>query len=108
MARIDPDEPCPCGSGLVFRDCHLRKVKKDVPPEITERARLAVVPEPDPNSRTIFVREGDGTIVLQGSETGLSQDCGNCGASLIAGVALGRVAGVVIRCNGCGSFNEVR
>jgi len=107
MGRIDPDEMCPCGSGMPFRDCHLPRVKKDVPPEITEHVRLAVIPEPDPNSRAVFLREGDGTVVFQGYETGVSQDCGECGACLIAGVPIGAITGIVVRCNACRSFNEV-
>lgn len=107
MSRIDPDETCPCGSGIPFRDCHLPRVKRDVPPDLTDHVRLTVIPEPDPESRSVFLRDGDGTVAFQGFEVGLSQDCGNCAACLIAGLPPGRVAGIVIRCNACGSFNEV-
>ncbi|WP_368501234.1 SEC-C metal-binding domain-containing protein [Shewanella sp. 3_MG-2023] len=30
MAKIDPNELCPCESGLLFKECHELKIKKQV------------------------------------------------------------------------------
>jgi hypothetical protein len=73
---------------------------------ITEHLRLPVIPEPDPGSRTVLIREGAGTVLLSGEETGLSLDCGACGAPLVTGLKRAQVRAVVIQCNGCKRFNE--
>lgn len=106
MAQIDPAEPCPCGSGKRFADCHGPGVRKPVTPETTKTIRLNVIPEPDPGSRTVFVYDGDGTVVMSGVETGLSMNCGQCNSPLVRGLRRDQIAGIVLRCKACGSFNE--
>lgn len=106
MAKISPDEPCPCGSGALFRDCHGPKVRIQVPPEITERVSLAVIPEPDPNTRTVFEKTGEGTSFIQGFQTGLALVCGNCSSVLAAGIHRQQIRNVVLRCKQCGAYNE--
>jgi len=106
MSQIDPAEPCPCGSGKTFGECHGPRVRKPVAPEITETIQLCVIPEPDPNTRTVFIYSGEGTVVMRGVETGLSMNCGKCSAPLVQGIPRNRILGVVLKCKGCGAFNE--
>jgi len=106
VALIDPNEPCPCGSGSTYARCHLPRVREKNPPAITERCRLQVIPEPDPDARSVFTLTGIGTILIQGDACGLSMDCGKCGASLIVGLKREQVQGIVLKCNSCGAFND--
>ncbi len=106
MAKIDPDEPCPCSSGRRFADCHGPRVVTNQPPKISETVVLPVVPEPDPGTRAVFIREGEGTVVFQGGTTEIAECCGSCGAPLIVGLEIGQVRGLVLKCNNCGSFND--
>lgn len=106
MAKIDPKEPCPCESGKLFGECHGTRVVESRPTTITQRVSLRVIPEPDPQTRAVFIRSGDGTVIFQGQETQTSQDCGACGSPLIVGLRSGQVQGVVLRCNNCGAFND--
>ena len=106
MAKIEPNEPCPCGSGLVFKGCHGPKVRTQRTPEITEHIPLIVVPEPDPGSRAVFEKITEGTSLFQGFETGIALVCGECQASLVAGLNRSQIHGVVLRCKNCGAFNE--
>jgi hypothetical protein len=106
MAKIDLNEPCPCGSGFLFKACHGPKVRTQKIPEITEHIPLAVISEPDPGSRAIFEKTGEGTVLFQGFETGIALVCGKCQASLAAGLNRSQIHGIVLRCKNCGSFNE--
>ncbi len=106
MALIDPNEPCPCGSGTKYAECHLPKTRGQNPPAITERCRLQVIPEPDPDARSVFCLTGTGTVIFQGFESGLAMDCGKCGAPLVAGLRREQIRGVVLKCNSCGAFND--
>lgn len=106
MAKIDPDEPCPCGSGKLFKECHGPRVRVDEPPTITEREPLSVIPEPDSDTRAVFILTGEGTVVMSGLATGLARCCGTCGAPLIVGLKREQVQGLVVKCNDCGSFND--
>ena len=106
MAKILMDEPCPCGSGSLFRDCHAPKVKKPIPPEIKERVPLRVIPEPDPDTRTVFEKLGEGTTLFQGFDTNIALVCGTCGAPLAAGLQQTQIQGIVLRCKQCMAFNE--
>lgn len=105
--KIEPDEPCPCGSGREFKLCHGPRVRAPSLPKITERYPLTVIPEPDPGARAVFVHTGEGTVVFSGREGGLAQCCGTCGAPLIVGCGADQLHGIVLKCNGCGAFNEV-
>ena len=106
MAKIKLDEACPCGSGKLYRECHIASLRQQVTPDITQHLSLSVIPEPDPGSRAVFIYEGAGTIVMRGFDVGLSMDCGKCGAPLIVGMPIHRIQNVVIRCQGCGAFND--
>ncbi len=106
MAKIDPDEPCPCGSGLLFKDCHGPKVKNSPPPEITQIKLLKVIPEPDPDTRAVFIYEGEGTVAFNGNEIGLAMACGDCQSHLVVGISENKIQNIVIRCKKCGAYNE--
>ena len=106
MARIDPDEPCPCGSRKLFKNCHGPSVRTNTPPEILQRIALPVIAEPDPNTRTVFEKTGEGTILFQGFETSTALVCGTCAAVLVAGLHRDQLTRLVLRCKLCGSFNE--
>lgn len=106
MAKIAMDEPCPCGSGALFRDCHAPKLRKSEPPEIKERISLRVIPEPDPGTRAVFEKRGDGTVLIQGFETSIALICGKCGAPLAAGLQPSQIKNIVLRCKKCMSYNE--
>lgn len=106
MANIDPIEPCPCGSGMLFKDCHGPKVKTPVTPNITQEDVLSVIPEPDPNTRAVFVYSGEGTIIFRGFEVGLALCCGQCKSHLVVGMKRKQIQNIVLRCKGCGAYNE--
>src|SRR5688572_4883549 len=106
MPKISDDEPCPCGSGQLFRDCHGPRIaQQQAPPSVTIHVSLQVVPEPDPGSAAVFEHTGEGSILFQGVETGVSQDCGSCGAPLIVGLTIDQVQNIVLKCSICGAYN---
>ena len=107
MAKIDSNEPCPCDSGLLFKECHEPKIKKPEVPKITETIALNIIPEPDPNTRAVFIREGEGTITFTGYSVGLALACGSCKSHLVVGIPREEIRNLVIRCNACGSYNEL-
>jgi hypothetical protein len=104
--KIDPKEPCPCGSGKVYAECHASRAISQKQPAVSQVVKLQVIPEPDSNTRAVFVKTGEGTVIFQGFETGIAQSCGRCNAQLIVGLRLGQVQNIVLRCSACGSFNE--
>lgn len=105
MARIADDELCPCHSGFSFGECHRKKIESRRP-KVTRHIVLVVIAEPDPNSRAVFDRRGEGTLIFEGRMTEISYDCGNCSAPLVAGLSARQFRGMVLRCNGCGRYNE--
>ncbi len=66
---------------------------------------MRVIPEPPSMTRTILVPDFQGPAVV--SEGPLDYICGTCALVLLKGVAVGMVQKVVIRCGGCGTFNEI-
>lgn len=107
MAKIDPDELCPCGSRKLFKDCHGPKVKEPVTPEITQEIRLKLIPEPDPNTRSVFIYDGEGSVAFRGTDIGLALCCGQCGSHLTEGIRRENIRNVVLKCNKCGKYNEI-
>jgi hypothetical protein len=106
MAKIDPNELCPCESGLLFKECHEPKIKRPKIPEIKEAITLEVIPEPDPDTRTVFIYQGEGTVAITGYEVGLALLCGVQISTCYWGTKA-NIHNIVIRCNGCGAYNEV-
>lgn len=69
--------------------------------------RLAVIEEPVPNTRSVFLYEGTGTVAFQGEASpGLTMVCGKCGAPLVQGVGMDQIRNIVIKCNRCQAYNE--
>lgn len=107
MAKIDPNELCPCQSGLLFKNCHGLKVKQPKTPAITQTIELQIIPEPDPNTRTVFIYKGEGTTCFSGYEVGVELVCGSCKSQLVVGIPRANIKNIVIRCKNCGSYNEI-
>lgn len=107
MAKIDPNEPCPCESGLLFKECHGPKIKQPKAPNITQTNTLKVISEPDPNTRSVFIYDGEGTVAFRGYQVGLALVCGSCKSHLVVGISRENIQNIVIRCKKCGSYNEV-
>ena len=105
MAKILPNELCPCGSGAIFKDCHGPKVRIRTPPEIRQRLALKVIPEPT-SSRAVFEKTTKGTVLFQGFDTNIGLTCGTCGSVLVAGMEREQIRNIVLRCNQCGAFND--
>lgn len=106
MTKIDLNEPCPCGSGETFSNCHGPRVITNRTITISERMPLKVIPEPDPGSRSVFIKTNEGSIIFRGTETTLSLDCGQCGESLVVGLRKDQIRNVALKCNQCGVFND--
>lgn len=107
MADIDPNEPCPCGSGKTFDLCHKPRMRQPLAlADCTEAVKLAVIPKPPFKTASVMEHRGEGTIFIQGYEAKLRHDCGSCAAPLIVGLPPGRVSRLVLRCNACGSYND--
>jgi len=101
MVRIRDEEPCPCGSGKTFEECHGKKIRERQ--SRMNHIRLSVIPEPDPGSCTILhfftgPATGDGADAL---------DCGACGTMLMMGVTHDMVKGnLTVRCLHCFAVNR--
>jgi hypothetical protein len=74
-------------------------------PVIRRHARLELVPEPAPGSASVFEHVGEETRFFVGTETDVSYECGGCGSSLIAGVPIERISGLVLKCAKCEKYN---
>jgi hypothetical protein len=69
--------------------------------------RLHVIPEPAEGTRSVMIKTEGDSLVFQGSEApAVVMVCGDCGAHLIKGVPVSRISNLVLKCRGCGAFNE--
>ncbi len=69
------------------------------------RVSLAVIPEPEPDTRSVLVYTGEGTVVMRG-DGNLTIECGNCKAPLVVGLNTSQLQNLVLKCPQCGEFNE--
>ena len=67
--------------------------------------RMAVIPEPAPNTRSVLMYVGPGTVAMRGQDN-VTMVCGNCGSPILEGMKTIQVRNLVFRCNKCGAFNE--
>jgi hypothetical protein len=71
------------------------------------RLKLRVIPEPEPDTRTVFVEEdATNTVFMRGTEADVTWLCGACAAPLLEGVRLNQFANIVLKCGACGSYND--
>lgn len=66
---------------------------------------LRIIPRPAANTRTVVMKAAAPVITGRGGST--AYRCGGCRLTLVKGIQKARVINVVIRCPGCGSFNDV-
>jgi len=74
-------------------------------PKRPRRLRLAVIPEPEPGTRSVLIYTGEGTVIMNGPGN-LVMECGNCGVPLVKGVKTNQLRNLVFKCPNCGAFNE--
>jgi len=68
------------------------------------RQKMKVIPEPAPRTRAVIMSSVAPVISGPGSE---DFACGNCEKLLIVGIgASSKFTSIVVRCPGCGAFNE--
>ncbi len=65
---------------------------------------MLVIAEPAPNTRTVLVPGFAGPVVKGAGS--LDYRCGGCGATLLENVEFEQIRNIVVKCFGCGSFNE--
>lgn len=70
------------------------------------RFKMRVIPEPEPDTRSVLVYTGEGTVVMRGENTGFVYSCGGCDVPLIVDVRPGQIVNLVFKCSACGAFNE--
>jgi len=69
------------------------------------KIRMHVIPEPEPDTRSVLVYTGEGTVVMRGSGN-VTMECGNCGVPLLVGVKVAQFRDLVFRCPNCDQYNE--
>jgi hypothetical protein len=104
--RISDSELCPCESGKMFGDCHGERIRRARARPSERRIRLTVIPPPDPGTRSVFERQGAGTVIFEGTHGTDALECGECGAVLAIGVMRNQFRSLVLRCGNCEAFNE--
>jgi len=68
-----------------------------------KRIRLNVIPEPQPNTRTILAPQ-NGPAIRGGGE--IDFICGNCESLLAEGISEDQIRNIVFKCSNCGQYNE--
>jgi hypothetical protein len=78
-------------------------------PKVTKKRKrhikLMVIPEPEPDTRSVFMYVGDGTVAMKGPGN-VVMECGKCGAPLVEGVPVSQIRNIVFFCQSCGAHNE--
>ena len=66
FTKLDDKEPCPCGSGKLYGECHKAMPHTTIAVTNPSHLSLNVIPEPDPNTRTVYKKiQGTGTIFFK-------------------------------------------
>jgi len=107
MVKIADTEPCPCGSGLSFGECHGERIREKAASPVKNRVPLAVIPPPDPGTRAVFEKTAGDSVIFNGMGQGPDAlDCGSCGSPLAVCVRREQFQGIVLRCLACGAYND--
>lgn len=85
-----------------------RKAAQSSMRKVPGRFTLRIIPEPKEGTRTVFnAASADSDFVfVEGALEGIEYACGNCGRTLMRGVARGQISNVVLCCPTCGQFND--
>lgn len=67
--------------------------------------KMRVIPEPAPKTRSVLMPGFKGAALK--SDGPLDFTCGQCGITLLESMERNQVQLIVIRCGGCGAFNEI-
>lgn len=68
--------------------------------------RLRVIPEPEPNTRSVLRAKMDGPY-FRGQDSALPDlVCGLCSHVLATGIDRLQIIDLVLHCKNCGAFNE--
>lgn len=84
----------------------MAKRKKKGARQPRRQIQMAVIPEPEPNTRSVLMYTGPGTVAAKGSGN-VTMICGNCASPILENVKVAQFQNIVFRCNKCGAFNEV-
>jgi hypothetical protein len=69
--------------------------------------KAKIIPEPEPNTRTVFVKpEGQQGPFITG-EGDINYVCGSCQVVLAQKAQTGQVSNIVFKCPKCQKFNEI-
>jgi phage FluMu protein Com len=107
MPKIGQDESCPCGSGKTFGACHsvIASARRNWTP--SQSYILQLVDEPPPNTRSVFESTSVKGPLFEGDpSTDYSLNCGSCGETLVKGVPVQSISGLILKCPQCSRFNE--
>ena len=73
------------------------------------RVSLVVIPEPEPDTRTILIQTGFPLRPIINSVGSIDYTCGDCEFVICKGLeGASQVQNIVFRCSHCSSFNETR
>lgn len=95
--RLKASDACPCGSGKTTAECH----------RINTLLPLRVVEEPA-DGTTLLPASGVVAFVRPAELPGpsVAMCCGSCWSPLAVGAGFNQIKNIVIRCPGCGVFNQ--
>jgi hypothetical protein len=84
----------------------LPQSKKRRKPKPRKRTvHLVEIPEPEPNTRSVLVYTGEGTVIIKGTGN-VTMLCGRCQSPLAEGVEMYGLQNLVLRCKNCGAYND--
>ncbi len=69
--------------------------------------KLKTIPEPKPNTRTVFKTGIGKPLPVVKGVGNLNLVCGNCNIVLIEGINEGQIRNIVIQCPICRHYNEI-
>lgn len=68
---------------------------------------MVVIPEPEPNTRSVLIKSDDGTLFIKGDQSPQTVlVCGKCRSPLTEGISVDQVQNIVLQCNHCKAYNE--